>query len=386
MSGEHSTIPPSSAARRVQCPGSNLMESLHPETEESDDAREGTASHELAALMVESASRARTAWPDEAVGQAASNGVIWTQESYDAAEMYAEAIREVMLATSTFTPHVEDRVEVSRIHPELWGTTDCWLFDKNSGTLYDWDYKYGHRPVEIFENWQMIEYVTGILDKLEIDGLADQHTRVVMTIVQPRAYHRDGPIRSWSVLASDLRGYVNRLIDVEAEALGPDPGTRAGAECRDCTARHACDTLHAACGSVLEFVGKPIPVSLEPDAVGTLLVMYRRAADILKAGLSGLEAHAEGLIASGGTVPGFAMEQGYGRQKWTEDNDSIIQMCDLLSVDIRKPAEPVTPKQALKLGVDESVITEYSITPRTDAKLVPATQTIASAVFSKRKT
>lgn len=384
MSG-HSIIPPSSAARRVQCNASNFMEMMYPETEESDESREGTASHELAATMVDSASRARTNWPADAVGQMASNGVVWSQDSYDGAEMYADAVYDVMTATGVFTPKIEQRVDISCIHPESWGTPDCWLLDKKTQTLYIWDYKYGHRPVEVRGNWQLIEYTAGILDGLEVGGYQDQQITVVMTIVQPRAPHRDGPIRRWVVKASDLRGPINRLTATEAAALGADPDTRTGAECLDCTARLACDTLQEAGGSVMEFIGKPIPVNLDVDALGTELVLLDRAEALLKARKSGLVAQAEGLIQSGENVPGFALEQGYGRQKWSEDSDSIIQMCDLLGVDVRKPAEPKTPKQVLKLGVDESVIKEYSFTPRTDAKLVPSTQTIADAVFSKRK-
>lgn len=362
------------------------MEMMYPETEESDESREGTASHELAATMADSASRARTNWPTNAVGQAASNGVVWSQESYDGAEMYADAIHDVMTSTGVFTPKIEQRVDISRIHPESWGTPDNWLFDKKTQTLYIWDYKYGHRSVEVRENWQLIEYTAGILDELEVDGHHDQSITVVMTIVQPRAPHRDGPIRNWTVKASDLRGHFNRLALVEAAALGPDPDTCTGAECRDCTARHACDTLQAAGGSVMEFIGKPIPVNLDVDALGTELVLLYKAEELLKARKSGLVAQAEGSIQSGENVLGWAIEQGYGRQKWSEDSDSIIQMCDLLGIDVRKPAEPKTPKQVLKLGVDESVIKEYSFIPRTDAKLVPSTQTIAAAVFSKRNT
>lgn len=384
---DHSIIPPSSAGRRVQCAGSAIMEMMYPETEESDEAREGTASHELAATMVDSASRARTDWPTRAVGQAASNGVAWSQESYDAAEMCTDDIYDVMTTRSLFNPQIEKRVDIGVIHPESWGTPDCWLFDVKTWTLLVWDYKYGHRPVEVFENWQMIEYVAGLLAVIEAEhDLGDNYINVIMTIVQPRAPHRDGPIRRWTIRASDLRPYFDTLIATEAAALSADPDTCVGAECRDCKARRACDTLISAGGSIMDLVGKPIPVNLDADALGTELVLLRKASELLKALLSGFTAQAEGLIQNGETVPGFALEQGYGRQKWSEDSDSIIQMCDLLGVDVRKPAEPKTPKQVLKLGVDESVIKEYSYTPRTDAKLVPSTQTIASAVFQRGKT
>ena len=359
------------------------MEVLYPEDTESDDSMEGTASHELAAIMVDSASRARTDWPTNAVGQSASNGVIWTQESYDAAEMFADTVYEVMLATNVFTPQIEKRVEITRIHPLSWGTPDCWLLDIQNMTLYIEDYKYGHRPVEAFMNWQMIEYIAGILDALQAKGLSDTDITVVATIVQPRAPHRLGPVRSWTFNGADIRGHVNQLVDVERESLEDDPPTCTGSECRDCTARHACDTLQGASGSVMEFMGQSIPVNLDANALGTELVLLDRAYEILRARKSGLEAQGEAMIQAGDIVPCRALESGYGRRKWNVPATEIFAMCDLLGVDIRKACEPMTPKQSLKLGVDESVIKEYSIIPRTSAKLVPDLNNKAKEVFSK---
>lgn len=387
MPFDHSIIPPSSAARRVQCNASAIMELLHGNTTDTDEAKEGEASHELAALMVSAKARAGTGYPmpDKTIGKVASNGVIWDQASYDGAEMYAEYMAARMQQTATFTPKIEQRIDIPRIHLESWGTPDCSLFDVKGKTLYLPDYKYGHRPVEVFENWQLIEYTIGLLDEITDRDLADWHIDVVMAIVQPRAPHRDGPIREWRVKASDLRGYANILHSTEHAALGPDPATRTGPECRDCSARHVCDTLMMAGGSVMEFIDKPIPVNLGVDNLSVELILLRKACALIKARLSGLEAQAEGLIQTGTSVPGFALDQGYGRQKWTIPANEILSICDLLGIDVRKPAEAITPKQAIEKGVDESVIKFYSMTPRTSVKLVESSKTLASAVFAKRK-
>lgn len=49
MIKEHSRLPPSSAARRMACPGSRAMEEQYGRNEESDASREGDLAHELAA-------------------------------------------------------------------------------------------------------------------------------------------------------------------------------------------------------------------------------------------------------------------------------------------------------------------------------------------------
>src|SRR5205085_9695018 len=103
--------------------------------------------------------------------------------------------------------HVEGLIEISILHDLNWGTPDAWVYSPRSLTLDVFDFKFGHGFVSEFENWQLIGYAAGFLESLGIDGHADQALRVNLHVVQPRAYHRAGPVRTWSVLASDLRPY-----------------------------------------------------------------------------------------------------------------------------------------------------------------------------------
>jgi hypothetical protein len=57
-------------------------------------------------------------------------------------------------------------------------------------------------------------------------------------------------------------------------------------------------------------------------------------------------------------------------------------MGDMLGKDLRKK-EAITPKQAIKLGVDETVIKAYSTQPRTGVKIVPDNGNKAKQVFSQ---
>lgn len=387
MAGEHSIIPMSAAARWVQCPGSVMMELMHPETEESDNAKEGTASHELAVKLIDLFSRAIQPQPGEFVGQAASNGVIWTEESYQGALMYTEDVRNEMQSTGVFGgPNlaIEQRVAAPRIHAESWGTPDCVLYDRQKGVLYLWDYKFGHRVVEAVDNWQLAGYAIGKLDEIT-NGGGDQHIRVVMTVVQPRAWHRNGTVRRWEVMGSDLRPYANILAGKAADALGDDPQCVSGSECLDCSGRHACPTMQRATMAAVAYLGKPTPEYLDADALALEKRILDHAADLIKARRTGINAQIEAMLRSGQTVPGWALEAGQGRQRWTVPAAEVISLGDMLGINLRKPEEPITPKQAEKAGIDGSVISAYSETPSTALRLVESDKTTAAAVFSKRK-
>ena len=345
------------------------MELMHPDTTESEDAKEGTASHELGERMIRSLAVGRAGFPKPEDG-------IDKADSYEGALMYAEDVAATMRSTGVLggsNLRIEKPVHVPRIHDDLWGTPDCNIWDVKTLHLHLWDYKFGRRGVEVFENYQMIEYAVGLLDEITGgSGLTDQDIKITMTIVQPRYYHREGPIRRWTVAASDLRGYANMLHAVEHAALGSNPTTCTGPHCRDCSARHVCPTLQQGGMGSIAYLGQPTPTPLEGDALSLELRMLQEASSLIKARLSGLEAQVEGAIRIGQTVPGFALAPGQKREIWRPAVPvaEVLQLGDMMGVDLRKPEAPCTPKQARDRGIDAAVIGQYSETPAGSLKLV----------------
>ena len=387
----HSIIPMSKAGvwgKPEGCTGYPLMAQAHPETEETPESAEGTASHEIAAPLIQGAARGGFGSPtrETFIGQAATNGVIFDDDMFDAAEMYANDVVTIMRLHNVYggpALGIEDRIEAKRIHELSFGTCDSWLYDRKSGILYVWDYKYGHEYVDVFENWQLINYTAGILEKLEINGLIDQHTTVHFRIAQPRSFHRDGPIREWVVNASDLRGHFNILQNNAHKALSNDAEIHTGNHCKYCSARHACDPALKAGLSFYEMAGRPLPVELSPQAIGVQLTIIRRALKQLELLESGFETQVAGLIRSGVNVPGWATESGSGRERWAKPITEVISMGKMLGQDLQKPAQAITPNQARKLGIDETVIKAYSETPRTGIKIVPDNGNKTKRIFSQ---
>lgn len=385
----HSIIAPSAAhiwGKAGGCTGYVLMAQAYPETEESEESKEGTAAHEIAANMVEAHAVAMMGYPkrDETVGSVASNGIVLTEEMYDAAELYAQDVGEVMRATAVFGGPklaIERKVHAPRVHELSSGTPDCWLFDERNRVLYVWDFKFGFEVVEAFENWQLINYVAGILDELGIDGLADQYLRVKMRVVQPRAFHRDGSVREWSVRACDLRGHVNILAQNADESLSDRATCRSGSHCKHCPARHACEAARTGGVRLYEAAAAPVPVELSPQALAVQYAIVQRARKQLEYLESGYDEQIKGLLRAGHSIPGYRVEEGVGRERWKTPVEEVIALGDMLGHDLRK-RDAITPNQARKLGIDGAVIMAYSEKPRTGLKVVPDNGNKAKQVFS----
>ena len=363
------------------------MSQACPEPEGSQEAAEGEASHHIAAELILAYRRFNTDAPtrESMIGKTAPNGVVFTEEMYDAAEIYANDAIEVIEATGVrfgLETGVEKRIEMKRIHAESFGTPDFYLYDDKTHELFIWDYKYGYGVVEAFENWQAINYAAGLFDILGIDGTSDQFIKVRIRIAQPRAFHKDGEIREWTVTASELRGYINILSNNANKALSDKAETHSGEHCRYCSARHACSAALEAGIGLYEVTSIPLPVELSIEAIGTQLAIIKRAKKQLEYLESGFEEQVKGLIRSGKIVPGWNLEQGKGREKWAKPIEEVIALGEMFGQDLSKPPEAITPNQARKLGIDASVITAYSEVPQTGLKVVPNNANKAREVFS----
>lgn len=378
MSGAHSILPPSGAPAWAKCAMWVTMNSRYPQGD-TPESQEGTAAHWVFAEMLHG--RQVTA------GASAPNGAIVTDEMIDGAELYVDTVRERMPPERFGPIFVEQPVGIPAVHPECWGTPDTWGVDRQALVLEIVDYKYGHRFVDEYENEQLIAYYAGIVDELarmigNAPGALDQALTVNFTVVQPRCFYRGAPVRTWSVRASDLRGHINRLAQAAAAALGNDPRATTNSECGDCPGRHACAALQQSAYRDAEFAVTSAPVELSAAAASLELRMLERAAARLGARIDGLQEVVKAYLRSGERVPFHRAEQGFGRQQWTMPVDQVLAMGQLFGVDLAKPGV-VTPKQAQKIGVDESVIKAYSITPAGSVKLVPDDSADTRRVFGK---
>ena len=364
MAGAHARVAPSSLARVVQCPGSLQLAEQFADLPESESAAEGTAAHWVVTQFVDG--------NVIGAGTIAPNGVVVDDEMIDGAWLFQESMDGPGMT--------ETALRIPRIHPtECWGTPDYLrIVEGRPAILKLSDYKYGRLLIEVWENWQLIAYALGALDTF---GLRDTEVICELTIVQPRCFHRDGPVRTWKVPATDLRALANRAEHAVAEALSDHATTRVGRECLFCPARHACKTLQATAFTIMDFDGLPERVDMDVDSMALELRMIHDARDRLKARATGLEAQIEGLLRAGRPVPFFKMENGRPSTKWIAPPDTIAMLGDMCGVNLRKPVAVLTPRQARLAGLADTASAAYSQQVPGAVKVMPDNTIKARKIF-----
>ena len=331
---------------------------------ESEAALEGTAAHWAAAQILEHGR--------EHIG-AVHQGVTLDEEMYRHVRVYTEAVRAVNAEWRLF----EERLAMPSIHAQAFGTADAVLLNNMQKHITVFDFKYGYRPVEEFENWQGICYAAGVLDRF---ALSEEWT-VEFVVAQPRAYHRNGPIRSWNTTASAIRVHTQRLAEQARVALESNsPPARVGAWCKYCEARHFCSAAQTAALSAMDTVYEGAADPLSPEALSLELRLLRQAQERLAHRLTGLEAQAMVEIQAGKVVPGWSVDHPPGRETWTRPVGEVVALGNLFGKQLGK-LEPITPKQARDLGVPAEMVRAMSTRKTSEAKLVEVNTTAARKVF-----
>ena len=376
MAGEHAFLPPSGAAAWVNCAAWPAMNQRYPQPD-TPDTLEGTAAHWVFAEML----AGRTV----AEGQVAANGVTLSEEMIEAAEVFVDTIDSDLesLWLTREVLHVEQRIEIGEIHSENWGTPDVFFFDDGGRAAHVYDIKFGHSFVDACENWQLADYAAGVA-RLLPDHLHHDHALPVhFTVVQPRNYDRAGPVRRWSTTLGGLGPMFGRLRAAAVAATVAEPGAFPGEHCKHCPGRHACNTLQRAAYAVIPIARYSAPVELPAEALGIELAMLKSAAVLLSARVSGLEQEAMARATlRGERIPGYMLADTYGRDAWTRPAGEVLAIAQALGVNVSKPGL-ITPKQAIKAGLNADVVKAFSGAGKTGVKLVVDDGARARKVFGK---
>lgn len=381
---EHAIIQPSGMDRTVRCVGNVQAQQFYPD-ESNQDSLDGEASHWVGSEILQSYKDPDTPvkLPDfDFLDKPAPNGTIITEEMIDGAEIYVDDVLQVVQADGlTQAMCVEERIDNDIIHPLNWGTPDMMIFNQAALRLYGWDYKFGRGIHEPKEHWQVMNYMVMKLEQLRVQGIDTDFITVEIRIVQPRAYHPDGVIRTWVIDAPALESYAETMRAAAIASQQIDPPTRAGPWCNHCRARPGCKSFRETNYVISDITQSLHLYDLNPGELATELKGLEPMLDLLQQCVDGLRAQGLAYVNRGVMVPGFARGTGRGKLDWNKPIDQVIAMGEIMQVDLKKPVDIITPTQAIAKKVDEAVILEYAERYSGTARLIHDDGTVAARVF-----
>jgi len=352
----HARLAPSAAHRWLNCPGSVAASVGIPETS-SRFADEGTAAHTLVERCFREGVDAdaylgRWVWTE--TGEILSNkederSFEVTEEMAEAAQMFLDYVRPLCEGAEV---EVEAKLDLRHIEGMDFGTGDFTAFEPEAGALWIVDFKYGSGVVvepseeNYTPNPQLGTYACGVMRRFATRGV----NRVNLVVIQPRAPHPEGPIRSAMFSPLDLMDFEQDLREGAARALAPDAPRHAGDWCRFCPASGQCDEQAKQARAVAEDVFGELlaPARMPPEALADTL----HKAHLLKDWLKALQEYAHAEALAGRVPPGFKLVPKRAIRKWSGDQDTILNDLFYAGVDtgeaLTKP-ELKSPAEVEKL-------------------------------------
>ena len=363
---------PSGAASWSVCEGYVAMCAAYPELPEegSHEVREdGTACHWLAKELYDGIRHA--------IDELSPNNRLLTDEMFDACGVY----HAVLASWPNVVPVLEQSLSFAFIYQGMTGTPDAFAYDPITNTLYIADLKFGFVSVEVWKNLQLILYAAAVIVML---GIAGRNPRIVLTIVQPRDYNRDGAVRTWETNWEEIAPIVDWLRECAHRAMAPNPSTRSGPQCTDCPGRHACKSAQQSAMMAVEFVYGYAPHDLSVEALGAEAARLYDAQERLDARLTGLHMQIENLLSRGVSVPFHEMRESRTRRYITPEG---LERLKALAPYFNTTATIEKPKgiRELEASFPKDLVAMYSRRPKGTLKVGRVNPKEAERKFNKRK-
>ena len=409
---EHAQWSASATERNWSCSGAlALTDGLPDSTNEAADW--GTCAHQIAEKCLRQGVQADSFIGETEKGKKFSFEV--DEEMADTAQQYVDYVRRAVIdaAPPKMNPadllHIEQRFSLASLNPpfEAGGTADAVVYKPLIEELEVIDLKGGRgHVVEAIGNPQLRTYALGAM--LANKGLKVKTIKV--TIVQPRAPHKDGRIRSESFHVVDLMEWTTDLLaamdrshsawvmhdnigkpnwsdaGVLTEGRWSEDYLKAGDHCKFCKAAGFCPALEQraldAAGVWFDDLDTP-RISNTPDSmdVGELAKRLDML-DMIGEWINAVRAYAHAQAELGVEIPGYQLVEKIGNRRWKDYVTPEIVGEILFSVGKNgelayAPAKPASPAQVEKaLGAKhKAAIADLIERPVTGTNLVAANKT-----------
>lgn len=366
----HARLGASKSERWMNCPGSVASEEKVPASAGSSPyAREGTAAHEVAEMALNSGKDAIDFIGEMIVVE--EHPIEVTEEMCDAVQVFLSHVRKVARGGQLM---VEQKFDLSPLKPpdEMFGTSDAVIWKHRTKHLIVCDYKHGRGvAVDATENTQLAMYGIG-----SVLMLGKKPKKITLTIVQPRASHPEGAVRSHDYTYEELVAFKKRLFEAAAETKKPNARLQVGDWCRFCRAQPICPAQHSMAVTVAQTEFDvmeaepqlPSPEVLSDEQVAAILHHIPN----LKAWLSSIEAYVHGRISQGEEFPGYKLVAKRATRKWKNPDEALRELKKHLGEQAYKktPLSPAQAEKALK-GVGKRLKEDLFEKKSSGANLVP---------------
>ena len=221
------------------------------------------------------------------------------------------------------------------------------------------DLKTGRGVVVEADDPQLRLYAAGVVADL-YDAQVSGHVSVTLTVVQPRATHPDGPVRSYTTTVSELMTWMTKVVGPAAALTDQeDPPASPGEHCDKtfCGVRGSCPERADQTLSVFR------PLAAEPmEELATTMVKPADQltleqvqyvldhASLIEGWLAAVRNHALTLAKTGHQIPGYKLVAGKSNRTWDQNEDQMRGALESLGVSADDYLEHklVSPAQAEK--------------------------------------
>lgn len=346
----HARLSPSAAHRWMRCPGSVREEAKYPEKPSDPAAVDGTHTHSLLELCLNTNTDAA-----EHIGKELTDheGTFVVDESRAervqvALDYVDQRIRDMGGLCEVIA---EQRVPCGQLmgRDDMSGTCDVQI--RSPEVLEIIDYKDGMDEVEAQDNPQLELYALGALAQI---GEKDWPPRVRMTIVQPKLRERGVEAIRWhekDVGDLSIPGYEFAAIATDQPDAPLIPGERQCKWCRasGCTARvtHALAAAGVAFPDVAAQVAQQDANLLTDEQLRELI----EAAPLLNQVVEAAQEEALRRMESGKPVAGLKAVRGRGSRSWALSDDEMAERLKKMGLpkEVIYETSIISPAQAEKV-------------------------------------
>lgn len=341
---QHSPLGASAAHRWMPCPGSVAAEKDYPR-DTNKYAAQGTAAHEIAEKCLGNGKDAHF----YATKKVKVEGMTFEVdgEMVRGVQLYLDVVREDKAYLKAPKIYVENKVDLSKVHPGMFGTNDAALMTPKKLNVYD--LKYGRGVVQAEDNPQLLYYALGALLAMDPKKKVEE---IEMVIIQPRVAD---PVKRWTVSRQYLKDWAKELraaaIATEQEDAPRLPGEK---QCEWCKHRGACKELEnmALEKAMVEFDDDGnIELPDVEDMGDNVLAEVLRWSPFIKTYLNAIESKALKMLEAGEKVDGYKLVAKRPVRKWADPNATVKGLAELGLDDDDIYKEPVllSPAQMEKL-------------------------------------